>query len=189
MIIVPLSPQHDRKAFDCGEPSLNQHLQQHARQSTERRISRTFVAVAASDSPAILGYLTTLVTTFAVTQVPAKVSKARIPALLLARLAVDQQFQGQGAGEFLLLAVLRRAVVISEQTGLYAVVLEALSGKRKKLLSALRFQRATRRSFSSLPAHRHDHRTRPHAALKFICDVGGAILLRLFGQRPLGPWP
>ena len=131
MIIVTLSPQHDRKAFDCGEPSLNQYLQQHARQSAEKRISRTFVAVTKPDSPAILGYHTTLVTTLEVTQVPTKLGKAKIPALLLARLAVDQQFQGQGVGEFLLLDVLRRAVIISEQTGLYAVVLDALTENAK----------------------------------------------------------
>lgn len=131
MIIVALSHLHNRKAFDCGEPSLNQYLQQQARQSAEKRISRTFVAVTAQDSPEILGYHTTLVTTLEVTQVPAKVGKARIPALLLARLAVDQQFQGQGVGEFLLLDVLRRAVVISEQTGLYAVVLDAPTDNAK----------------------------------------------------------
>lgn len=131
MIVVPLSPQHDRKAFDCGEPSLNQYLQQQARQSAERRISRTFVAVSAPDSLAILGYHTTLVTTLEVTQVPAKLGKARIPALLLARVAVDRQFQGQGVGELLLFDVLGRAVVISEQTGLYAVVLDALTETAK----------------------------------------------------------
>src|SRR5262249_17448232 len=60
-----------------------------------------------------------------------KISKSRIPALLLARLAVDQRFQGQGIGEFLLLDVLRRAVVISEQTGLHAVVLDALTDRAK----------------------------------------------------------
>ncbi len=131
MIIIPLSPLHECKAFDCGEPSLNQFLQQHARQSAERRISRTFVAVATADSAAILGYHTTLVTTLEVKQVPGKVSKAEIPALLLARLAVDRHIQRQGVGEHLLLDVLRRAVIISEQTGLYAVVLDALTENAK----------------------------------------------------------
>ncbi|MGH9851699.1 MAG: GNAT family N-acetyltransferase [Blastocatellia bacterium] len=131
MIIAPLSPHHDRKSFDCGEPSLNQYLQQQARQGAVKRISRTFVAVEDEAAPTILGYHATLVTILEVTQIPAKVSKSRIPALLLARLAVDQRFQGQGIGEFLLLDVLRRAVVISEQTGLHAVVLDALTDRAK----------------------------------------------------------
>jgi GNAT superfamily N-acetyltransferase len=131
LIIVPLASHHDRKDFDCGEPSLNQYLQQQARQSAAKHISRTFVAVEDEKTPAILGYHTTLVTILEVTQVPTKISKSRIPALLLARLAVDQRFQGQGIGEFLLLDVLRRAVVISEQTGLHAVVLDALTDRAK----------------------------------------------------------
>lgn len=131
MILVLLSSHHDRKGFNCGEPSLNQYLQQHARQSAAKRISRTFAAVEDEKTPTILGYHTTLVTILEVSQIPAKISKSRIPALLLARLAVDQRFQGQGIGEFLLLDVLRRAVVISEQTGLHAVVLDALTDRAK----------------------------------------------------------
>src|SRR5207247_10589711 len=107
------------------------NLHQHALQSAERRISRSFVAVTTPDSTTILGYHTTLVTTLEVTEVPAKLGKARIPALLLARVAVDRQFQRQGVGELLLFDVLGRAVVISEQTGLYAVVLDALTETAK----------------------------------------------------------
>ncbi|MBL8205076.1 MAG: GNAT family N-acetyltransferase [Blastocatellia bacterium] len=51
---------------------------------------------------------------------------------MLARLAVDVNQQGRGIGEFLLLDVLRRAVIISEQTGLYAVVLDALNERARK---------------------------------------------------------
>lgn len=131
MIILPLSPHHDRQGFDCGETPLNLFLQQHARQSAGKRISRTFVAVADEQSPEILGYHTTLVTTLEVAHVPGRISKAAIPALLLARLAVDTRSQGQRLGEFLLLDVLRRAVIISEQTGLYAVVLDALTDRAK----------------------------------------------------------
>ncbi|MBO0862227.1 MAG: GNAT family N-acetyltransferase [Chloracidobacterium sp.] len=131
MIIVLLSSHHDRKAFNCGEPSLNKYLQQQARQSAAKRVSRTFVAVDDEKTSTILGYHTTLVSILEASQIPSKISKSRIPALLLARLAVDQQFQGQGIGEFLLLDVLRRAVVISEQTGLYAVVLDALTDRAK----------------------------------------------------------
>ena len=140
MIITPLSTLHDRKNFDCGEPSLNQYLQQQAKQSAEKRISRTFVAVESSNSSTILGYHTTLVTTLKVEQVPGKVSKAKIPALLLARLAVNRHYQQQGVGGFLLLDVLKRAVIISEQTGLYAVVLDALTESAKNFYSHFGFK-------------------------------------------------
>jgi GNAT superfamily N-acetyltransferase len=132
LIIVPLASHHQRQAFDCGEESLNVFLRQFARQGLSKRISRTSVAVEDETAPQILGYHTTLVTTLKFEQLPAKISKAGIPALLLARLAVDVQQQGRGIGEFLLLDVLRRAVIISEQTGLYAVVLDALNERARK---------------------------------------------------------
>ena len=131
MIIVPLSKSHDRKNFDCGEESLNLFLRQTARQTAERRTSKTFVLVESEDSTEIVGYHTTLVTTVKVEQVPEKLGKVDVPALLLARLGVAQQWQGQGMGEVLLVDVLRRAVIISEQTGLYSVVLDALTERAK----------------------------------------------------------
>ena len=33
---APISKSHDREAFDCGEADLNEFLQRHARQSSER---------------------------------------------------------------------------------------------------------------------------------------------------------
>jgi GNAT superfamily N-acetyltransferase len=140
LIILPLSSHHDRKAFDCGESPLNQYLLQQARQSAEKRLSRTFVAAADEQSSTILGYHATLVTTLGVEQVPARLTKARIPALLLARLAVDRKSQGQGIGEFLLLDVLKRAVIISEQTGLYAAVLDALTERAKSFYLSYGFK-------------------------------------------------
>ena len=132
MILLPLNSTHNRKGFDCGEPSLNEFLQRIARQSAAKRISRTVVAIEDVASVDILGYHTTLVTALKVEHLPEKLSKTGIPSFLLARLAVDLRQQGKGIGEFLLLDVLRRAVIISEQTGLYAVVLDALNERAKK---------------------------------------------------------
>ncbi len=104
-----------------------------------KRISRTSVAVEDEQTTQIRGYHTTLVTTLTVEQLPVRVSKAGIPALLLARLAVDISQQGQGVGETLLFDVLRRAIVISEQTGLYGVVLDALNERANKFYSRYGF--------------------------------------------------
>lgn len=72
-------------------------------------------------------------------QLPVRLSKAGIPALLQARLAVDVSQQGQGIGEALLFDVLRRAIAISEQTGLYGDVLDALNERAKKFYSGYGF--------------------------------------------------
>ena len=140
MIILPLNSTHNRKSFNCGEPALNEFLQRYARQSAAKRISRTAVAVANEAATEILGYHTTLVTTLKIDHVPAKLSKTGIPSFLLARLAVDIRQQGKGIGEFLLLVVFCRAVLIAEQTGLYAVVLDALNDRAKIFYLSYGFQ-------------------------------------------------
>ena len=140
MIILPLNNSHDRKSFDCGEPSLNEFLQRYARQSAAKRISKTAVAVAHETATEIFGYHTTLVTTIKIEHIPVKLGKTGIPSYLLARLAVDLNQQGKGIGEDLLYDVFRRAVLIAEQTGLYAVVLDALNDRAKKFYLSYGFQ-------------------------------------------------
>ncbi len=48
-----------------------------------------------------------------------------IPATLLGRLAVDQNYRGQRLGEFLLLDALHRSFELSKQIASYAVVVDA----------------------------------------------------------------
>jgi GNAT superfamily N-acetyltransferase len=131
VLIVPLAAHHNRKAFECGEPSLDLFLQQQARQGMEKRISRTFVAVETSAPATILGYHTTLVMALKPGQVSTKLTRADIPALLLARFAIDRQWQGRQIGKALLFDVLKRAALVAELTGLYAVVLDAINDRAK----------------------------------------------------------
>ena len=59
-VFEKLAPYHDRKAFDCGDASLNAYLQRYARQNTERNLGITHVAVSAPKQARILGYYTLL---------------------------------------------------------------------------------------------------------------------------------
>ena len=52
----PISKRHDRKSFDCGDPSLNDFLQRYARQSHESGAAKTFLAIDNADSKIILGF-------------------------------------------------------------------------------------------------------------------------------------
>jgi predicted N-acetyltransferase YhbS len=51
-----------------------------------------------------------------------------IPAILLARLALDRSHQGQGIGAELLWDALRRAVVANRQAAARLVVVDAIDG-------------------------------------------------------------
>ena len=41
----PIAKKHDRAAFDCGEPALNEFLRRHARQSHDKGAAKTFLAI------------------------------------------------------------------------------------------------------------------------------------------------
>jgi len=123
IVIEPLTSQHDRKNFDCGNDFLNQYIKESARQHAKKNIGRTFVAVQ-RDSPHILGYYTVCTGNLEPERLPAgagNLPRFPIPTLHLARLAVHDNAKGLGLGRLLLVEVLRLSVEISAKVGIYAV--------------------------------------------------------------------
>ena len=51
--IETLALHHDRRAFSCGAPDLDDYLRRFARQHAKTKISRTYVA---ADGKRILGF-------------------------------------------------------------------------------------------------------------------------------------
>ena len=94
-VIVPLSSAHDRAAFDCGDPSLNDFLKHYARQNNEKGLGRTFVAVL-PDVSRIYGYYTLSSGAVRSDTLPEKLPRYPTPVALLGRLAVDESAKGQG---------------------------------------------------------------------------------------------
>lgn len=123
-----LASHHNRSAFDCGEPSLNQYLHRFARQNADKDYGRTYVAVA-DDPDHVLGYYTLSSGAVSFEALPMKAGLPRYPApvIVLGRLAVDGTMQGQGIGEALLLDALDRASHVAEQIGIHAIEVNALN--------------------------------------------------------------
>ena len=124
----PIGKGHDRSAFDCGEPELNEFLQRYARKSHERGGAKTFLAIDDSDG-AVLGYYSLSPAAVAFARTPESVRKglARhdVPGFRLARLAVDQRAQGNGLGGQLLLAAGRRCLQAAAEVGGVILVIDA----------------------------------------------------------------
>lgn len=124
-----LDKTHDRSAFDCGQPMLNEWLKDRAGQFDRRDLSRTFVATRPDEALA-LGYYAISTHRVVYDVLPAAEAKGLprldVPVVLIGRLAVDQSVQGQGVGALLLVDALRRSVQISEQVGIRAVEVDAL---------------------------------------------------------------
>src|SRR6266567_147287 len=133
-VVELLQPFHDRNAFDCGKPVLNEFLQRHARQNADRNVGVTHVVVASSGSPHILGYYTLVTRTVDSGVVP---TKGPVAVVLLGRLAVDQRFQGQGIGKLMLLRALRQTAEASLVIGIHALVLDALDDRAREWYMSL----------------------------------------------------
>lgn len=105
---VPLSPAHDLSAFDCGTSALNDFLQRHALDKQNARLSRTYVVASGSRAVA---YYTLAHVAVSSEDTPKRFGRGmprEIPAMLMARLAVDLSAQGRGLGRSLFTDALQR---------------------------------------------------------------------------------
>ncbi len=73
--IETLNKTHNRKSFDCANESLNQYLQQTARQHFEKGIARTFVLIDDIMPRDILGFLTLVVCEIHTEELPIQFAK------------------------------------------------------------------------------------------------------------------
>lgn len=127
---VPLGNEHRVNGFDCGIGSLDLWLVKHARAAAGAGSARTYVVVDTErDRPA--GYHALSVASVEHAEATERGRKGMprhpIPALLLARLAVDESVQGKGLGAFLLRDAMSRALSVSEQAGIRLLLVHALN--------------------------------------------------------------
>lgn len=121
--------RHDLSALDSGEPVLDQWLREHATGAEARRVARTFVWVNDERPNLLVGYYSLTGHRLVRDALPGSVgrgSPAEIPAVLLARLALDRSLQGTGAGGALLADALGRIVDATRTVAARFVVVDAL---------------------------------------------------------------
>jgi GNAT superfamily N-acetyltransferase len=129
--IERLSEKHDCRNFRCGEHVLDNFLMRHALGNDRRGLGSTYVAVAEGINQ-VLGYVTLSANSVHFENVPTEhLPHYPIPAVLIARLAVDKSAQRMGVGTGLMLAALRLALEISDRLGVFAVTVDALSEEAK----------------------------------------------------------
>lgn len=126
---APISRQHDRAGFDCGDADLNLYLQKFARQNHESGGAKCFVAAPAETPSRILGFYTLSPASLEYTRTPALAKKGLgrydVPVFRLGRLAVDQTVQGRGLGGALLLRAADRCIRVARDVGGVALLIDA----------------------------------------------------------------
>jgi hypothetical protein len=125
----PVDRHHDRSAFDCGVPALNEYLSRYARQNAVSGGARSFVAVLSGEPTRVLGYYTIGPGSVDFAKVPSNILKRLgrydIPVYRLARLAVNLPEQGRLLGSRLLFAAGRRALMVAAHIGGAGLAIDA----------------------------------------------------------------
>lgn len=143
-ITEPLSATHRKSDFSCGKPSLDEYLQKQAKQDVKRFLSACFIM--ADTDGRVKGYYTLSGTSISRAILPDEIIKrlppsySNLPATLLGRLAVDNNYKGQRLGELLLIDSLKRSYDVSlEQIGSMAVIVDPLDDDAVKFYSRYGF--------------------------------------------------
>lgn len=121
-----LSREHDRTAFRSGVDALDRYLRELALQDVKRRIAGCFVAL--DNVRQIVGFYTLAATSVAVDALPPDLTKRLpryplLPAVLIGRLAVAVEYQGQGLGR----ALIFDAAIRTDRLGIgaFAIIVDA----------------------------------------------------------------
>jgi ribosomal protein S18 acetylase RimI-like enzyme len=141
LITVALSPAHDRTGFSCGIEALDRYLRERATQDVRRRVSNCFVALGPGG---VIAYYTFAATGIPLTELAVEVIRRlprypTIPAALIGRLAVDQQFRGRGLGAALIVDAIARAM--RAEPAIFALVVDAKDDTALRFYQHLGFQR------------------------------------------------
>ena len=125
----PLGKHHRLDDFQSGEAALDEWLKRHARAAQTSDSARVFV-VTLEDDDTVVGYYALAAAQVAADDATVRALKGQprsrpVPAILLARLAVDQSHQGAGLGRSLLQDVLLRCVEAAEAIGARVLLVHA----------------------------------------------------------------
>lgn len=128
----PLAEHHVLDDFACVEPSLADWLRRRARKNAEQGASRTYVVCADNE---VVGFYALSAGAVASEQAPGGMRRNMpdpIPAILLGRLAVHEQWSGMGIGAGLLKDAILRSLAGAQAIGARALLCHATSAPAKR---------------------------------------------------------
>jgi GNAT superfamily N-acetyltransferase len=140
----PLANHHELGDFDSGEPSLDDWLKRRARANQVSGASRTYVV---SDDNRVIAYYALASGAVTVDTATGRFRRNMpdpIPVAVLARLAVDRAWRGQGIGRALFRDAALRVTNAADAIGIRGIVVHAISDEAKSFYLALGFDPSPR---------------------------------------------
>mgnify|MGYP001553927462 CR=1 FL=1 len=129
---VSLAEVHRLEDFRCTEPTLETWLKQRAWHNQQNGASRCFVVCAGED---VVGYYALAAGAVSHDQTPGSVRRNMpdpIPVIVLGRLAVHVDWAGQCIGTGLLKDAVLRALRLSQDMGIRALLCHAINEEAKR---------------------------------------------------------
>lgn len=127
--------RHDRAAFRCGVPALDDYLHKYAAQQNAKGISTVYVLVDDAAPSRILGFYTLSAAQVDVQQLSdadrKKLPRYPVPCFRMGRLARDSAQAGNGLGEVLMGCAVDRCMHARSLVGAYALLVDAKDDKAK----------------------------------------------------------
>ena len=130
---APLTDAHRLDGFRCRESALEIWLKQRARRNQQDGASRCFVVCAGED---VVGYYALAAGAVSHDQAPGNIRRNMpdpIPIIVLGRLAVHADWRGQGIGAGLLKDAVLRALRLSQDMGIRALLCHALDEESRRV--------------------------------------------------------
>jgi GNAT superfamily N-acetyltransferase len=130
----PLERKDPREGFSCGVPSLDTWLVEHAPGADTAGSARTYVFVD-EEQDRVVGFYALTVASLELDEATGRASRGvprhPIPAMLLARLAVDEPVQREGVGANLLADAMQRTLLVAKETGIRLLLVHAVNEKAR----------------------------------------------------------
>ena len=127
LVVEPLTDEHHVASFDCGNSDLTDWLRNHAQHAVGQG-TRSYVLIE-QGSREVLGYFALAPHLIEREELPRRVGRGaprQVPAILLAKLALDTRLQGRGMGRELLIRALSTVVDAALVAGGKVVVVDAI---------------------------------------------------------------
>ncbi len=120
-----ITPEFHIADFDCGNDRLNEFLQKWALSNQERKLGATTLLIQNRNT--VIGFYTLCPCHIEKDHLPKKFGGSlphHVPAMKLARLAVDNSYQGHKYGKLLLAHAFRGCYELSNNFGGYVVLID-----------------------------------------------------------------
>jgi len=139
-----LARAHQINGFESGEGSLDVWLVRHSYAAWRGGTAKTYVVTDAEQGGRVVGYHSLTGASLSLRDATPRAAKGMggypVPAVLLARLAVDVSVQGRGVGAMLLQDAMARAVSVSEEIGIRLLLTHALNDSARAFYMRFGFE-------------------------------------------------